>query len=270
VPIRAENIEGSVYLNDKSVRTADVTGEGYELGEHLKRNGVKSGLWLPIPTEDSNVIVGVGGIYFKDTVEVPSSETWVMEAILKDLSVYIKKEKILKQLKESRDFVSSILEGIGDGVVVIDRDFRIINANRGYLDQVKQVRQEIVGKHCYEVSHHITMPCYLAGEECSVKQAFETGSSRRIIHNHFDKEGNSVYIENVSYPMKDSSGNVVSAIEVLTDVSERVALENEVKKKMNELQDFYDMAIDRELKMKGLKEELEVLKSRSGESHEST
>jgi PAS domain S-box-containing protein len=269
VPIRGESVEGSVYLNDKSIRTADVTAEGYELGEHLRRNGVRGGLWLPIPTEDSSVVVGVGGICFKDAVEVPSSETWVMEAILKDLSVYIKKEKILNQLKESRDFVSSILEGIGDGVVVIDRDFRIINANRGYLDQVKQARGDIVGKHCYEISHHISMPCYLAGEECSVKQAFETGSSRRIIHTHFDKEGNPVYIETVSYPMKDSSGNVVSAIEVLTDVSERVALENEVKKKMKELEDFYDMAIDRELKMKELKEELEALKSRSGEPHES-
>jgi PAS domain S-box-containing protein len=269
-PIRAGSVEGYVYLKDKAIKTTDVTAEGYEVGEHLKRNGVRGGLWLPIPTEDSNVVVGVGGICFRDKVEVPASEIWVMEAILKDLSVYIKKEKILNQLKESRDFVSSILEGIGDGVVVIDRDFRIINANRGYLDQVKQSRGDIVGKHCYEISHHISMPCYLAGEECSVKQAFETGSSRRIIHTHFDKEGKPVYIETVSYPMKDSAGNVVSAIEVLTDVSDRVALENEVKKKMNELEDFYDMAIDRELKMKGLKEELEALKSRSGDPDEST
>lgn len=270
VPLAVDNVEGSVYLCDRSIRTADITREGYELGEHLKSSGVRGGLWMPIPTEDSRVVVGVAGICFREAVEVPPSEIWVMEAILKDLSVYIRKERILSELKESRDFVSSILEGIGDGVVVIDRDFRIINANRGYLNQVKQAREDIVGKHCYEISHHISKPCYLAGEECSVRLAFETGASRRVIHTHFDKEGHPVYIETVSYPMKDSVGDVVSVIEVLTDVSERVALESEVKKKMKELEDFYDMAIDRELKMKELKEEMEALRVRCSGSHESS
>lgn len=270
VPIDGESVEGSVFLNNKSVRTSDISKEDYKAGDHLKKLGAKAGLWLPIPTEDSTVIVGVGGICYKNTVDIPASETWVLAAILKDLSVYIKKEQILNELRESNDFVSSILEGIGDGVVVIDRDLRIVNANKGYLDQVKQTRGEIVGRHCYEISHHIDRPCYLAGEECSVKQAFETGSSRRIIHTHFSKDGKPVYIETVSYPLKDSSGRVASAIEVLTDVSERVALEKEIQKRVKELEDFYEIAVDRELKMKELKEELETLKPSIGKSHEST
>ena len=270
VPIDEESVEGFVFLNDKSVQTLDISREEYKAGDHLKMHGVKAGLWLPIPTEDSTVIVGVGGISYKSTADIPASETWVLAAILKDLSVYIRKERILNELRESKDFVSSILEGIGDGVVVIDRDLRIVNANKGYLNQVKQSREGILGKHCYEISHHSDRPCYLAGEECSVKQAFETGSSRRIIHTHFDKDGKPVYIETVSYPMKDSSGRVVSAIEVLTDVSERVTLENEVKTRIKELEDFYEIAVDRELKMKELKEELETLKSAIGKSHEST
>jgi PAS domain S-box-containing protein len=270
VPINAESVEGFVYLNDKSVRTLDISKEDYLAGDRLKKYGVKSGLWLPIPTEDSAVVIGVGGICYKNMVDIPASEIWVLEAILKDLSVYIRKERILTELKQSKDFVSSILEGIGDGVVVIDRAFRIVNANKGYLNQVNQAREEILGKHCYEISHHIDRPCYLAGEECSVKQAFETGSSRRIIHTHFDKDNNPVYIETVSYPLKDSLGNVVSAIEVLTDVSERVGLESEIQKRVKELEDFYEIAVDRELKMKELKEELETLKSKVGKSHEST
>ncbi len=264
VPAETTNLEGQVYLKNKSVRTADILQLGPEAGAHLKRHGVRGGLWLPIPAEDSSIIIGVCGICFKDPVEIPAAETWVLAAILKDLSVYLRKEVILDELREAKDFVSSILDGIGDGVVVIDRDFKIISANQGYLNQCKRSIGEVLGRHCYEISHRIDKPCHLAGEACSVKEAFETGISRRIIHTHYDKSGKPIYIETVSYPLKNSAGEVVSAIEVLTDVTERVALEKEVRQRMTELEDFYDIAIDRELKMKELKEEIARLK------HEST
>lgn len=264
VPAEATSLEGQVYLKNKSVRTADILQLGPEAGAHLTRHGVRGGLWLPIPAEDSSIIIGVCGICYKDPIEIPAAETWVLTAILKDLSVFLRKEIILDELRESKEFVSSILDGIGDGVVVIDRDFKIISANQGYLNQCKQTTGEVIGRHCYEISHRIDKPCHLAGEACSVKEAFETGLSRRIIHTHFDKAGKPIYIETVSYPLKNSAGEIGSAIEVLTDVTERVALEKELRQRMKELEDFYDIAIDRELKMKELKEEIARLK------HEST
>ncbi|HWR98432.1 MAG TPA: PAS domain-containing protein [Candidatus Methanoperedens sp.] len=260
VPAEETSIEGQVYLQNKSVRTADIRQLGSAAGAHLTRHGVRGGLWLPIPSEDSSITIGVCGICFKDSVEIPAAETWVLGAILKDLSVYLRKEIILDELRESKDFVSSILDGIGDGVVVIDRDFKIISANQGYLNQCHRSAAEVLGRHCYEVSHRIDKPCYLAGEACSVKEAFETGVSRRIVHTHFDKRGKPIYIETISYPLTNSAGEIVSAIEVLTNVSERVALEKEVRQRMKELEDFYAIAIDRELKMKELKDEIARLK----------
>ncbi|MBI4690512.1 MAG: PAS domain-containing protein [Nitrospirae bacterium] len=156
---------------------------------------------------------------------------------------------------------------MGNGVVVIDRDFRIVSANKGYCNQVKISCDEIIGKHCYEVSHHLSKPCYENAEECSVKEAFETGSSHRIIHTHFDKENKPIYIETVSYPLKDFSGKVNAAIEVLTDVTGRIIHENEhkqmdeeLKKRVKELEEFYDMSVGRELRMVELKEEIERLR----------
>lgn len=177
--------------------------------------------------------------------------------VLRDVT---EKEVMRKKLEEQESFLESILEGIGDGVVVIDRDFKIISANKGYCSQVKMSCDEMIGKHCYEVSHHLSKPCYENGEECSVKEAFETGSSHRIIHTHFDKENKPIYIETVSYPLKNESGNIVSAIEVLTDVTGRFGLEKNLKEKVKELEEFYDMAVGRELKMMELKEEIERLK----------
>ena len=92
-----------------------------------------------------------------------------MLSVMRDIT---ERKQVEESLRQNENFLSSILEGIGDGVVVIDRDYKIISANRGYLEQTKSRRDDIVGKYCYKVSHHIDVPCFEAGEECSVKNAF--------------------------------------------------------------------------------------------------
>jgi PAS domain S-box-containing protein len=149
---------------------------------------------------------------------------------------------------------------MGEGAVVVDRDFKILRANKSYCNKVKMSCSEIVGRYCYEISHHLSKPCYEAGEECPVKAAFETGYSRRVVHTHLDKENKPTYLEIISYPLKNMAGNITSAIEVFTDVTERVALEEELNKKIKDLEEFYDMAVDRELKMIELKEEIQRLR----------
>ncbi|MEW6418939.1 MAG: PAS domain S-box protein, partial [Nitrospirota bacterium] len=157
-----------------------------------------------------------------------------------------RRRKVEEKIKESEAFLSSVLEGIGEGVVVIDRDFKIISANKGYCDQVKKSCDDIIGKHCYEVSHHSDKPCFeIENEcECTVKQCFETGEHHRAIHIHYDKGGNQVFIETNAYPLKDPSGNIVSAIETLKDVTDRIKLEKQLEEVKERYRKLYDEAPD--------------------------
>jgi len=91
--------------------------------------------------------------------------------------------------------------------------------------------------------------------ECSVKKVFETGLSTREVRKKFDK-----YMEMTVYPLKNFSGKVVSVVEIRRDVTRNIQLDEELKKRMRELEDFYDMAVGRELKMKELKKEIDELK----------
>jgi PAS domain S-box-containing protein len=182
----------------------------------------------------------------------------------------IKKER---ELEESRDFVSSILEGIGEGVVVVDRDFKIISANKGYCRQVNMSCDDIIGHHCYEVSHHSDRPCYEMGESCPVKLTFSDGISHSARHTHLNKEKTAHHTEISSYPIKDFKGGVTAVIEMIEDITEKVAreearrqAEEEIKRKVKELEEFYSMAVDRELKMQELKNEIENLKKKLKES----
>ncbi len=53
---------------------------------------------------------------------------------------------------------------------------------------------------------------------------------------------------------------VVGRVWSFRDVTDRKRAEREIEKRVKELEDFYDMAVGRELKMKELKEEIEELK----------
>ncbi len=148
------------------------------------------------------------------------------------------------RLKQLESFMASILEGIGEGVIVVNRDFSIKYANSGYCRQAKMTCGEIVGKRCHETSHHSEVPCHETGNgcECAVQQCLDTGSHHQAIHKHYDKSGNAIYIETNAYPLTDAAGNIYAAMETLHDVTETLRLEQRLDEALERYRKLYDHA----------------------------
>lgn len=149
-----------------------------------------------------------------------------MIEVLRDIT---KAENTASALQKSEALMKNILESIDEGFIIIDPDYRIISANRAYCKQVKCITENIVGKHCYEVSHHRDKPCFEAGEECAPSRTFKTGNPSLAIHTHYDSEDKPVYIETRSYPIKDQSGAVTAVIETLNNITEVRKLEEQLR-----------------------------------------
>jgi PAS domain S-box-containing protein len=138
------------------------------------------------------------------------------------------RKKAENELRRSREFIGNILDSVDEGFIVIGRDYRIMLANRAYCRQMNVPVGEVVGKYCFEVSHRRASPCFEAGEECAVYHSFETGEPYVSFHRHEDREGNLLYVETKSYPLKDASGAVTSAIEVINNITDRHLLEEQL------------------------------------------
>jgi PAS domain S-box-containing protein len=220
-------------------------------------HGVLSGISVPMVAGET--AVGVLSILYKAPRGIDTAELWYLNVVANTLAVYVQKERSLQKLEVSERFVTSVLESIGEGVVVVGKDFKILSANKGYLRRVGKGLGEVVGSRCYEISHKIDRPCYENGEICTVKGVFETGRKQSSLHTHYDKDGNAMYVMTNSYPITDASGEVVAAVETLFDVTEKVGLERDLEKRVKELEEFYEMAVGRELKMIELKEEISRL-----------
>jgi PAS domain S-box-containing protein len=171
-----------------------------------------------------------------------------------------------KAILDHQSFLSSVLEGIGDGVVVLNSNFEILSANKGYLNQLGKNIEDVIGQNCYSLFHNLNKPCYLAGEDCAVKRSFLTGKPGSSTHKHGGNGSGPIYVETKSYPMKDKSGKVTKVIEVVCDITEKYLLEEELNRRVKELEEFYDMAVERELKMVELKKNIESLKKKPDKS----
>ena len=139
-------------------------------------------------------------------------------------------ERTLEDRKRAEELIKNILESVDEGFVIIDREYRILSANRAYAEKAGMTADEMIGKHCYELSHRFPKPCYESGEDCGVRRVFETGESASVIHTHHDKSGDRIYVETKAYPLsRDKSGTVLTAIEILIDITEKRKLEDQLR-----------------------------------------
>jgi len=133
-----------------------------------------------------------------------------------------------EQIRQSEQLIRSILNTVDEAFIVIDRDYRISLANKAYSKQTDMPIQEIIGKHCHEVSHKSAIPCFESGEECAVKLCFGTGEPHSCVHRHPGRDGGILYVETKAFPLKDASGNVTSAIEVINNITDKHLLEEQI------------------------------------------
>ena len=120
-------------------------------------------------------------------------------------------------------FLEVLLDTIEDGIVVLDRDFRIILANK-WMELRYSSRMPLHGKQCYAVMHDRQDRC----PECRYAKSIETGTPQTQIEK-VSSGGNAEWFEVSTYALEDSNGDVIGAIEHIKDVTERYRAERLLK-----------------------------------------
>jgi two-component system, NtrC family, response regulator HydG len=98
----------------------------------------------------------------------------------------------------------SYLEGLPEPHILFDRQYRIIAANAAYRRQFSP-HAAVVGRTCYEVSHHFSLPCDQAGESCPLTRSRESGQRERLLHLHHTPQGEA-YVNIELVPLRDAQG----------------------------------------------------------------
>jgi signal transduction histidine kinase len=131
-------------------------------------------------------------------------------------------KKIERELKIEKDKLEAVTENIGAGLGIIGKDYRVLWVN-SYL---KQVNPECEGKPCYSTFNKLKSIC----PDCGVRKVFEDGVSLDKHEYAFTGiNGNPMWAELIVTPLKDKDGNVIAALELTVDITEKKLLQKKLK-----------------------------------------
>ncbi len=117
-----------------------------------------------------------------------------------------------------------ILESISDGVFTVDKEWRITSINRSAQEITGITSDEALGKLCSEVFRSS-----LCGSGCPLRTTMETGKSVIGVSAYFiSAEGEKIPISISAAVLRDEQGNIVGGVESFRDLSEVVALYQEL------------------------------------------
>jgi len=120
------------------------------------------------------------------------------------------------------------------GVVVIDLEFNIVDANEKYIEAVKKSKEDILGEKCYEVIKSFYAPCpsEKPGVDCPLIKSLDSEKPSHIIHEHVLPDGNTVYFSISAYPIRDANNKTSHIIELWQEITAEIVekWENKVKK----------------------------------------
>lgn len=105
----------------------------------------------------------------------------------------------------------SFLEGLPEPHILFDTQYRILAANSAYLRQFSPDRG-VVGRTCFEVSHHFSVPCDQSGESCPLLKARESGQRERVLHLHHTAKGEE-YVNIELAPLLNAEGEQAFFVE---------------------------------------------------------
>jgi PAS domain S-box-containing protein len=149
------------------------------------------------------------------------------------------KEHHVKEIQKARDFLQKVIDSLNTQLVVIDRGYRIVMANRKFLTHMKLSQQEVLTHSCHQLLHkacNTVVDCRKDESEshvCPWKKIDQGEAPILSTHVHKDPTTQEErYIEISASPVHGDGGTVEYMIETLSDVTDRVQLEKMQEEKL--------------------------------------
>jgi PAS domain S-box-containing protein len=155
---------------------------------------------------------------FKDLQELRQENVSIKAFYEKEIARSSDAEMKL-QISEAQK--NAILNGISANIAFVDKELKIIWANKAAADSVKIAPDEMVGHACHHFWADPANPC----ENCPSIKAFETKKSQCTIQ--YTPDGR--VWEERGEPIFDNEGNLIGVVEIAIDITDRKRDEDELR-----------------------------------------
>jgi PAS domain S-box-containing protein len=226
---------GNAIKSGNTIVCRDITTNGSfsPWREEAKSHGFLSLIVLPLKIDEE--VYGAMGIYADEVDAFDPGEVKLLEELSNDLSFGLKamrarfeKEKMERALRESEAKFRSFIETAEEGVWIIDEQAKTNYLNDAMLKILGYTRNEMMGHSFFEFMDNENK-IYAKEKLERRKKGFGEKYDFKFLH----KNGSSVWTIISAKPLyKDNK--FIGSLGMLTDITKRKKMEEELKKSLNE------------------------------------
>jgi two-component system sensor histidine kinase/response regulator len=132
----------------------------------------------------------------------------------------VKLDGLQQRLSDSEAFNQSVLDGVPDPAIIIDKDFNVSSINKAARKGLNGDADSGEPLPCYRALHGRDTPCDPTLHPC----VLATGESCKHIQTRTDENGETRHVELRATPLYDENGEITGAVEVLHDLNEQERL----------------------------------------------
>lgn len=132
-------------------------------------------------------------------------------------------ENNIREIKEKEKFLQSLIDGIPDGIRVIDNDYNIVIANKKYYQQIGKNKNCV---KCYEASQNLDKPCSSALFSCPLQEICKNKKNNIRVVQQFANHPNRHLSINAA-PLNINKERLV--VEVIRDLSDDIKFSHQQK-----------------------------------------
>lgn len=145
------------------------------------------------------------------------------------------RERAEEALRASEAQKKTILDASIDRIRLVNKDMRIIWANKKTTESINRTPEDIMGWFCHRVFQDRNTPC----AACPTKKTLKSGKIEHAIMYHYmskTAKGDS-YWDNYAIPIKNESGDIVNIVQIVRNITEKMNAKNALTEREKELKE---------------------------------
>ncbi len=145
---------------------------------------------------------------------------------------------MIDQLCKDPNFLMNVFETMRDGLMIVDKDGKILLFNRGAEEITGYRKEEIIGQPCTILDSDTCVILTDEGKQksCSI---FKTGSIENKKCRIRSCDGRAVYLLKNATVLRNDAGEMIGAVESMTDITSLYMKEMELEELKQELRQEY-------------------------------
>ncbi|WP_462324103.1 two-component system sensor histidine kinase NtrB [Desulfoplanes sp.] len=136
-------------------------------------------------------------------------------------------------LDQRKILLDAIISNIREDILLLDKDYRVMDLNPNVSNRIGKSKEEIIGKHCWDAQ---ALPggdifCPKRDKQCPVATTLFTKKKAESLLTRVSNDGHLLYYRVYSYPVFNAQGELAQVLVMRRNITSRTHKEKQVQEK---------------------------------------